>query len=177
MTGKRVDQITYLQAVRKLMYIAVTCRPDLSYTVSTLARFSANPVQEHWAGVMRVLNYLKNTVNLVMTYPSTRGEHVITQYSDADFAGDTDSRCSTSGGLIKVNNSTVNWWSTPQRSVSTSTLQSEYVSFAKAAKATVWIARIVEDIMRIAPIDNIPCYIDNQPYKPAGSGYLQGDPE
>ena len=40
-------KVPYINAVGALMYLAVTTRPDIAYTTSTLARFNSNPGRQH----------------------------------------------------------------------------------------------------------------------------------
>lgn len=50
----------YRRMVGLLIYLAVT-RPDLVYSVHTLAQFMQSPREEHWTAVLRVVRYLKNS--------------------------------------------------------------------------------------------------------------------
>ena len=40
------------------MYFAVCTRSDIAYVVSVLARYLANPGNEHWVAAKKVLRYL-----------------------------------------------------------------------------------------------------------------------
>lgn len=73
-----------MRAVGKLIWLALATRPDLSYTVSQLARFNANPDPKHWEAVKRVFRYIKGTLDhsLVCDYSSHPCNFVT--YSDAD---------------------------------------------------------------------------------------------
>lgn len=44
-----------------------TC-PDLSFSVSLLAWFQANPGIEHWSALLQVIGYIKNTLDYSLTY-------------------------------------------------------------------------------------------------------------
>jgi len=55
--------IPYRSAVGKLLHISLTTRPDISYAVSCVARFNANPGNQHWSAVKRIIRYLKGTSN------------------------------------------------------------------------------------------------------------------
>ncbi|PSR82395.1 hypothetical protein PHLCEN_2v6076, partial [Hermanssonia centrifuga] len=48
----------YREALGALMYASVGTRPDITYTVSTLAKFSQNPGPTHWTALKRVFAYL-----------------------------------------------------------------------------------------------------------------------
>ena len=58
-------------------------------------------------------------------------------YSDANWAGDVDTRRSTSGYVFKVANCTVSWSSKKQASVTKSTTEAEYVALSEATKEAI----------------------------------------
>ena len=51
----------YREALGALQYLSVATRLDITYAVSILARFSANPGITHWNTLKRVYAYLKYT--------------------------------------------------------------------------------------------------------------------
>lgn len=61
------DEDLYREAVGTLMYIAVCTRPDIAYAVGRVAQFCSAPKKAHWAGVQRVMAYLKETARLGIT--------------------------------------------------------------------------------------------------------------
>lgn len=65
--GKDVDSTKYMSLIGSLMYLTVT-RPDLMYVVSLLARFMAQPKEEHMAVAKRVLRYIKGTISYGLHY-------------------------------------------------------------------------------------------------------------
>jgi hypothetical protein len=44
-------QVPYLSAIRALMYLANSTRPDIAFAVNLLARHNAAPTKRHWIGV------------------------------------------------------------------------------------------------------------------------------
>jgi hypothetical protein len=80
-------QQLYPSLVRSLMYLMTATRPDLAYTVSTLIKFSSAPTSENFSTAKRVLQYLKQTRNLGLTYRHGSNTELI-GYSDSDHAGD-----------------------------------------------------------------------------------------
>ena len=58
-----VDVTKYQAVIGSLNYAAIATRPDISTAVGKLAQFMRNPGTEHWAGVKRVLRYIKGTVD------------------------------------------------------------------------------------------------------------------
>ena len=53
----------YREAIGSLMFLMVSTRPDIAYTMSVLSHFSEQPNENHWNGVKRVFWYLKGTIN------------------------------------------------------------------------------------------------------------------
>jgi hypothetical protein len=48
-------EFPYLSATEALMYLAKCTRPDISFAVNLLARYSASPTKRHWVGVKNIL--------------------------------------------------------------------------------------------------------------------------
>ena len=47
----KMHDIPYLEAVGSLMYASLGTRPDISFAVQTVSRFSKNPGLAHWDAV------------------------------------------------------------------------------------------------------------------------------
>ena len=54
-----IDSEKYRKAIGSLIYLMVSTRPDISYTVSILSRFMQEPRELHWRCVKRLLRYIK----------------------------------------------------------------------------------------------------------------------
>jgi len=61
------DQDLYLKLIGSLCWIAIATRPDISFAVSYLGRFNADPSLIHWTCAKRVLDYLKGTKHLKLS--------------------------------------------------------------------------------------------------------------
>ncbi|KAG8480945.1 hypothetical protein CXB51_025615 [Gossypium anomalum] len=85
-----MSHVPYSSAVGSLMYAMVCSRPDLSYAVSAVSRYMANPGKEHWKAVQWILRYLRGTTDVCLQFGRT--EDGVIGYVDADFAGDLDRR-------------------------------------------------------------------------------------
>ncbi|KAL0320245.1 UNVERIFIED_CONTAM: Retrovirus-related Pol polyprotein from transposon TNT 1-94 [Sesamum radiatum] len=66
--GISVAQLRYSQIIGSLQYLANGTRPDISFSVSKLARYTSCPDRTHWSALDRVLRYLKGTVSLAIHY-------------------------------------------------------------------------------------------------------------
>ncbi|KAD2805852.1 hypothetical protein E3N88_39229 [Mikania micrantha] len=49
-------EIPYLSAIGALMYLTNCTRPDISFAVNLLARFSSTPTKRHWNGIKRIFD-------------------------------------------------------------------------------------------------------------------------
>ena len=53
--------MNYRQAIGELIYIMITCRPDISFPLIKLSQYSTNPAEEHYQAVKQIFRYLKAT--------------------------------------------------------------------------------------------------------------------
>ena len=81
------------------MWLANMTRPDIANAVRDVARHMSNPTAEHWAAVMRILQFLKLTRSDGLTLGKDLGSdlHV---YADSTWASDPEDRRSISGAAI-----------------------------------------------------------------------------
>ena len=67
-------------------------------------------------------------------------------YSDTDWTGQLVDRKSTSGSTRMLYNRVITWSSKVQRSVATSSIESEYLEMSMTAKMSQWIAQVLRDM-------------------------------
>ena len=85
--------------IGSLQYAAGGTRPDIAYIVSVLACFCGKTNNKHLNASKREFRYLKGTQDLSLSYTKTGNEDLIGNW-DTDYAGDRDTRRSTSGNLF-----------------------------------------------------------------------------
>ena len=155
-----IDQDLYQSAVGSLLYLSVATRPDIAFAVSNVAKYCASPSKQHWIAVKRIMRYLKGTSNYGLCYiPSHHGQCI--GFSDADWAGDTDDRKSTSGYMFQISGAAVSWRSKKQTCVALSTAEAEYVALSNAAQEAIWLRQLLTD-MRSDPVGATVILEDNQ---------------
>ena len=93
---KVVDQTTYRSMIGKLQY-GVHTRPNTSLAVGMVARFSANPKENHMMAIKRIMIYLKGTEDYALLY-KIGGNLDLKVFTDVDWVGSIDERKRTSGG-------------------------------------------------------------------------------
>lgn len=156
-----IPNIPYREAVGSLMFLAVVSRPDITFAVNVLSRFLNKHNQNRWNAAKRVFKYLIGTAELGIMYKSDENGFILEGYSDADFAGDIETRRSTTGYMFMLANGPVTWTSQRQKSVTLSTNEAEYVAAAAAAKEALWIRKLMNDIGRQCKKATI-IHVDNQ---------------
>ena len=142
--GDQLDSATkstYAELVGSLMYLSTCTRPDLSQAVGALARYMSAPTSQHWQAAKGVLRYLKGTSALGITFGGTNKDLI--GYCDSDFAGDKDSRRSTTGYVFTVNGGAISWSSKLQATVAASTTEAEYMAAASATKEALWLRKLM----------------------------------
>jgi hypothetical protein len=60
---KYMSKVPYSSVVGSLMYATVCSHPDLSYAMSLVSRYRANPNRAHWEAVKWIFKYLCGTSN------------------------------------------------------------------------------------------------------------------
>jgi hypothetical protein len=139
-----MSKVPYASAVGSLMYAMVCTRADITHAVGVVSRFLANPGKEHWNAVKWILRYLRGTFKMSLCFGSRNPELV--GYTDADMAGDIDSRKSTSGFLITFSGGAVSWQSKLQKCVALSTTEAEFIATTEACKEMLWMKRFLHEL-------------------------------
>lgn len=142
-----------------LLYLSNGTRPDLSFAVNKASRYLEKPTKAHWNAVKRILKYLKGTVKYGIKFEKNSDNH-LKVYSDADFAGETETRKSTSGYLVKFGSNVITWNSQRQATVALSTTDAEYIAACQAVKEIVWLHKLSKDLGILHQM-NTSLYIDN----------------
>ncbi|CAI7876465.1 unnamed protein product [Closterium sp. NIES-53] len=93
----------YQKKLGCLLFAAVTCRPDLSYSASQLATYLKKPEAEHLAELDRALHYFVSTPTIVLTYyKNAITPTKLIGYVDTDHTGDSDNRRSRTGYIYRL---------------------------------------------------------------------------
>ncbi|XP_020082391.1 uncharacterized protein LOC109705988 [Ananas comosus] len=133
---------------------------DIAYAVHIVSQFVQEPTSVHYAAVLRILRYLRGTINQSLFFSST-SELALRAYSDADWAGDHTDRRSTTGYCIFLGDSLISWRAKKQNIVSKSSAEAEYRAMSATASEIVWLRRLLGDI-GITCSTPTPLYCDNQ---------------
>lgn len=135
----------YRSVLGSVMWGQLATRPDLSFAVSLLSRFQANPGIEHWKALMHVIGYVKNTIDYGLTY-SQDGDLSPLAFVDADYGGCRDTRRSTSGYVFTMAGGAVTWSSKRQATVALSTVEAEYIAMSRCAQQMAWMQTWLDEV-------------------------------
>jgi hypothetical protein len=143
MTSSRKEEdegvrFPYREAIGCLNYIAVISRPDITFAVNKCDKYCENPSPSHWSAVKRILRYLKGTLDVGISYGLSKDNELI-GFCDSDFAGDVDTRKSTTGFVFMLNGGPIAWSSTTQSTTALASTEAEYMALTDAMKEVLWL--------------------------------------
>jgi hypothetical protein len=163
----------FASVVGALIYISITCRPDLAFTIGKLSRGMHQPNPRHIAMMKHTLGYLRRTQNYKMVYKRTNnsvealfrelgkrdialatlsgsdGQNIdpLGGFSDANFANKSDEQSkSISGYCFFLFGCLVSWRSKLQTITAASTFESELIALAFAGNEAVWIRKLLTEL-------------------------------
>ena len=79
----------YQSIVGSLLYVQIGTRPDISFAVSRLAQYTANPSKQHLRLAQYVLSYLLGTIDMRLCYDGD-DEDGLHGYTDSSLGDQTD---------------------------------------------------------------------------------------
>ena len=83
-------------------------RPDIALAVRIVARFFANPKENHMMTIKRIMRYLKGTKDYGLWYKKG-GNFELKAFIDENWAGSIDDRKNTSSGAFFLGKRLVSW--------------------------------------------------------------------
>eukprot|EP00253_Pinus_taeda_P020950 PITA_20950 len=156
---KEVDPTLYRQLIRSFIYL-VNTRPDICFVVNTLSQFMVEPKRVHWAAAKHVIRYVRGIVGYGLKY--SRGEDIsLNRFTDADWAGNSVDRKSTSGYCFSVRSGMISWCSKKHKSVALSSVEEEYVEASTATCESIWLRKLPINQFR-KRMEATKVYCDNQ---------------
>jgi hypothetical protein len=158
--------------IGSLLYIMLGTRPDLAYVVIKMSQFSANPSEDHLNRALSgyIIQYLAYSKNMSIMFNGLACDSGFSAYCDTDWAGDQETRCSTTGYCIFLSDAIISWSSRCQQVVALSSTEAEYIAMTKVAKQIEWLRNIFTEIGHEIQ-HPIPLNCDNQ-----GAMFLASNP-
>src|ERR1700688_110152 len=132
----------YQTVIGSLLYIMLGTRPDISFAVTKLAQYAANPNEEHLNKALYICRYLVGTSNYCLTYNGDSGQG-LSACTDSDWASDPTSRWSQTGYYLKMAGGIISWASRAQKTVALSSTEAEYMALSDCSRQVVWIRNLL----------------------------------
>jgi len=152
---KSNESLPYREAVGSLMYLMVRTRPDFAFAVGKLSRFLSCYGKEHWAAVKSVLRYVQGSVDKGLVYNQSSWG-ILQGYSDIVWAGDYETRRSTTGFMFIFGGVAFSWASKLQKTVALCTMEAEYMDLCEASKEAVRLDKLFQRVtMLVTQSDNL----------------------
>lgn len=127
------------------MYASTMTRPDIAFAVSCLTRRMRDPTQTDWTAAKRVIRYLKGSIDLNLEY-NGRFENILVGFSDADYAGNLESRKSTSGICFFLGGGAISWSTKLQDTIALSTAEAELLALSSAVQEAIYLRKLIFEI-------------------------------
>ncbi|XP_057248979.1 secreted RxLR effector protein 161-like [Beta vulgaris subsp. vulgaris] len=162
------------------MYLASHTRPDISFSVNLLARFSSCPTRRHWNGIKHIFRYLQGTKDKGLFFSNLSKEAMI-GFADAGYLSDPHNARSQTGYVFTHGGTAISWRSMKQTIVATSSNHAEILAIHEASRECVWLRSLIQHIQedcglsseRLTPTvlyeDNAACIAQ------LSEGYIKGD--
>ena len=137
------------QVLGCLQYLANVTRPDILQAVQAISHYTQDPGATHKQAVRRILRYLSCSQDLGIIYK--RGVLELCGYSDSDFAGDLESRKSTSGIVVTFAGGPIFTKSKRQTTVALSTAEAELIALTEFGKEVKYFRQLLAEIGEPCP--------------------------
>ena len=130
--GDLVGQFEYTHIIESLMHLMNFSRPDITYAVRRLSRYTYNPNNDHWNALAKLIKYSRGTMKYGILY---NGFPVVLEgYNDANWISYSDEKKSTSGYSFILGGGVVAWKSSKQTLIATSTMKQEFIAHEFVSK-------------------------------------------
>ncbi len=146
-----------------LLYLSTNTRPDISFAVSQVCRFSQDPKKSHATAVKTILRYLKKTSEKGMIISPTMNILHLDLYVDADFCGlygqedcrNPDSVRSRTAYIAILGGWPIIWKTQLQTSLAQSTMEAEYIALSSALRTFLPLQWLIEEIIKKTNCDTL----------------------
>jgi hypothetical protein len=136
----------YLSRIGCLLYLSQGSRPDITFSVNFLARFSMAPDSSHWSALEHLISYVRYTAHLSLPVVSKKDKlDSVKTFVDANWGGKGVRL--VHGYLTYAWGSPVSWSSKRQTCLARSTCQAKYMALLFASKDVCFVSSLVSKFL------------------------------
>ncbi|KAK4346002.1 hypothetical protein RND71_036178 [Anisodus tanguticus] len=118
-----------------------------------------NPMEDHMHALKRIVRYIQVTLDHDLhLYPSSTT--TLISYTDVDWGGCPDIRCSTYGYCVFLGDNLISWSSKRQATFSRSSAEAEYRGVANVVSESCWLQNLLLELHCHVPNATL-VYCDN----------------
>jgi hypothetical protein len=159
----RMKRFPYRRVIGLLTYLSNLTRPDIAYSVNLCSQYSQNPGEQHWNALVLILRYLCGTRDFTLCFDGNAANRSLATplaplsipplvgYSDSSWGNCPDTRRSTTGWIIKLGNSVVDWNVHKQETVAISSCEAEYMAMVSITQAMLWTRSLLQELRDFFP--------------------------
>jgi len=162
----------YRQIIGEFIWPMIKCRPDISFHITKLSQFMANPAEAHYQALRHVASYLANTTDhgiyywrdqprqdlpqhpLPTTFPDTyryktdptNSENFLTAYADSDWGTCRKTRNAITGAAILVAGGVVGYKTKFQHAIALSSTEAEWVAACDTGRMILYYRALLDDL-------------------------------
>ena len=140
-------QNNYRSGIGMLLYLVKYSRPDIANCVRELAKMSGKATVLNYNQLLRCIKYVDNTKHHgTFALKSMDDYYTINAFCDSDYAGDYETRQSTSGFIIYINGSPIVWKSKGQERDAYSSTEAENIAMSNACKEIILFIQLLQQM-------------------------------
>ena len=168
---QQANLIAYQCLIGKLIYLSCGTRPDIVFVVRQLSCHNSDLHKEYLHIAKQVLRYLNGTITLGIEWENNLAgyrlgekyrELGMVRYADSSYAGNLEDRKSITRYCFFLARGIVTCCSKRQCTVSTSTLEAEYVAVNQGAREGVWLQRFLNKLLPKNAVREIKMFGNNK---------------
>ena len=143
------DHTRFRAIAARLNYMAADM-PDVQFACKEACREMSAPTEGSWRKVKKLGRYLVGRPRVLWQYPWKSEVGIWKVYTDSDWAGNTVTRKSTSGGILMLGTHCMKTWSVTQDPLALSSCEAEYYAIVEGVMeaAAKGLGAVVEGATR-----------------------------
>jgi hypothetical protein len=141
-SGPPVQDPSQFQSIAEALQYLTFTRPDIAYVVQQVCLHMHDPRESHLTAMKRILRYLRGTPDYGLLLRRSCSTDLVV-YTGADWAGCPDTRRSTSGYAVFLEDNLVSWSAKRQTIISRSSVEAEYHTVANGVAKATWLRQLL----------------------------------